>query len=455
MSSVIPAFGVVVSCGLFSSALPATLRARKTGVLHQDPTPSVVTLISCLLWVLYASMIGDLWIFSGSGFGVIVNSFNTCIAMRLAGSKQTSQRIEAIFCIGVSVLAASTMMLASPTVILDFGIRVRVVSAMCMAVCLVMFASPLVQAWQAFSSGDASRINIILTTMQLLNGVLWTSYGLSQGDMTLIVPNGAAILLAFINLLVKLYLLRRELAAPSGPRQDHPIKALLEEATTSGRFVTLRSIWFPGCHLCVPGGEANLDAEQQNEFKNVRGDQLPSALQVVPTGGHNEVYLRTVDGLFLQLRPQLAITPDSSGVQPSQFSVVAAYCADPGPEGRFVPVHAPAVEAEESASGIGLHRNFGEDSVGFYNPTHGVFIRLNEKGWFDSSPRCFVDTTAQGSPTSRMPVGWTWERFVVQAALSGEVIGLEPSSIGARRRRATSKENADEVPKPSSDPLSL
>mmetsp|Transcript_16695 Transcript_16695/g.43137 ORF Transcript_16695/g.43137 Transcript_16695/m.43137 type:complete len:224 (+) Transcript_16695:81-752(+) len=214
MSSVISALGVVVSCGLFSSALPATLRARKAGALSEDPTPAAVTLINCLIWILYASVIGDVWIFGGCICGVFCNAFNTCVAIRLA-DRETAQRIETIVCVGLTMVAVSVMVLGSSVVIPDAEVRVRLLSNLCQAICLAMFASPLVQSWQAMASRDASRINSALTAMQLLNGILWTTTGLIRQDRTLVVPNGASIALALVNLIVKLSLGRR--AKPRGP----------------------------------------------------------------------------------------------------------------------------------------------------------------------------------------------------------------------------------------------
>jgi len=433
----VPSIGLCFTACLFSSSVPGSWRTRKTGVLAQDPTPSVTTLINTILWVIYAAMTRDPWVYVGNLFGVICNSFNTAVALRY-GKEEIRTRIDLIFCGGLTFLSVVIMVLASPTFIEDEDLRLSIMSGLCIGICMIMFASPLFQGLEALRYNDSSRINFALSLAQMGNGFMWTSYGLSKGDVTLILPNGSAIVLAGLNLLIKILLVLRHnkksihsttkhaaAEAASWASKSSLSHVLLVDAIANGTPVHLRSLWFNGMLHVEQKDDSqtsDIDLEEQqqqqqqqqqhSELSYVRGAATSaSAIQLVPLG-QDEVGLRTPDGRFLELQTTASPHAGSSKFQPSDIFVVARHCERPSQNGHFVIVHAPARE-QDTTTGRMLERDFGQDSVSFFNPALGLFLRCNEQGFFDSSPRWCNDVKSEGW---RLPVGWLWERFAVELA---------------------------------------
>lgn len=441
---VVPVLGTCTAFGLLGSGLPGLWRERKSGSLRSDPTPFVVMLVSCLWWVLYSSMIGDFWLFVGNAFGVIVGTINTATALRFTSDKQIARRLEIVFCVGIIIAMISMMVLASPFVIKDFEPRRQAMSAMCLGICLLMYSSPILQARRAVATGDVSQMSIPLTLAQLANGSLWTAYGIAQGDPTIYVANAAAIIVALGILGLKTVMGWHQTSV--APVQYEAVclnaqQRVVKDAFMHGTAVVVRSLYQPDQFLFAPLTEESASGGDQCEgatITYVRGEARGTELQLVPADGANDdaqIAIRTADGRFLQLMKAAFDNCNSSGLQPNQFYVVATAVSDPGKEGYFLPVYGSPVENDSTPTGpcTSFH-SFAEYSVAFWNPTHRVFLRLNEKGYIDGSATWNVFGYG---PSASMPPGWTWERFILQPVIPGVAPKPLTEEEGPRRRTSS------------------
>mmetsp|Transcript_99382 Transcript_99382/g.207027 ORF Transcript_99382/g.207027 Transcript_99382/m.207027 type:complete len:429 (+) Transcript_99382:191-1477(+) len=410
VDTAVPTVGVLVSCCLYGASVPSCLRARKTGILEHDPTTVATTLINVLVWILYASMLGNIFVFTGSFFGTVCNAFNVAVALPLA-RKEVRPRLEMILTAGMFLIAFCIMFVAcsTPFVEVDFETRKTFMSLVCVVVCLIMFASPLTQGWEALKMMDGQRINVLLTSAQIGNGLLWSTYGVGLGDPAIIYPNAVSVLIAVAVLLIKAYVTARNAAkAPKTEVVSLPSE-FLADAVAKGTFVVLRSFGSENClfvdddetatTVSTKSPEEELDLEKQEiseAHSYVRGAPIGArAIQLVRAGNESEVSLRLSNGRFLALRITNADEVAALQVEP-RMMMVSVQCETPGPEGRFILVES---------------KSAGQDTVSFYNASMQIFLRCSMNGVFDASPRCDMKANEE-HPTSRFAL----EALVVEPA---------------------------------------
>jgi len=442
---VVNLLGQVTLFLLFYSACPGLWKDRRAGRLTTDPIPFPIAWLNTLLWVVYGVVINDYWIFAGNFIGLGATTFNTVTVLRLCRDSGTTRLLEAIVICGVILFVTIMASTTSPMFIVDATVRRSIIATACTAIILVMFASPTLGAITAFRSSDASKVNLPLCLAQLVNGILWTAYGLSQGDLFVVGPNSFGSLLAIVNLLAKLLF------------RGHPSAAL---GTASVKEIKPRAFFQHGGEVLVRsvGGYVQI-AEQDVERAGLGGmssNEVPasvqsnssegSVLRVVPlaqqssssTNSGLRIALQSSDGRFLcvQSRPP---SVRGSTFQPSPFQVVAVHRAEAGPDGEFIPVHGNALEIDpivdirnevkknKKTGNVALH-TYPEENVAFWNPLHRVFVRANESGDLDCSPE--FHSAPSGAVV--IPAGWDWERFTLHPAPSSEGSGLRcrPAAIG-------------------------
>jgi len=400
-----PAIGTLTAWGLFLSVVPCTLQARREGRLTADPTPFPLTLVNCLLWIVYAAALGDMWIIAGNLVGVLVAAFNTCTALRLVHESHLRMRLDTVVCGGLTLLACMVVIVNSTVLVADQELRLRIAQVACTVIQLAMFAAPCLEATTACFSGDASRLSLPLAAATLVNGLMWTTYGLFQGNLSIWLPNATSMMLSLVVAMVKLCNRNRKKADDGAA---HPLKKMLQEVTEQGTPVLLRSVARPEYHLHV-GADDEPDPESESDTFPAIGTDTGTALTIVADGDEGQVAFKIGENAFLRICPK----PRSmlgSAVQPSPWGVAAVKACTPGPEGCFFPVYGKSAETDTYEENSVFH-NYGEDSVAFWNPLYRVFLRLNDRFEFD----CSAEILATGDSGIYLPSGFSWERFVLKS----------------------------------------
>jgi len=408
-----PLIGQVTAFCLFYSACPALMRDRRHGQLSIDPLPFPFAVISTLLWCVYASLIRDAWAFAPNFVGLGAAIFNTVTVLRLCRDEVKARILEGIMVVGIMVVAASVMIVMTPMIVPDLASRQFISGCLCITIAILLFASPLLEVWSAVNSGDASRISLPLASGQLANGLLWSVYGMAQKDMVQVAVNGTAAVLALLAVVVKVRFCR---SSTITTKQSQSILELVRD----GNRVTIRSLT-SGKYWKVDNAPFPLEGDMEAETDALAVSCVPqegSTIQIV-AADDDRVALKTEDGRYFCIRSHLASVSGSS-LSPTSLSVAAVRCIKPGEDGEFVPVYSSAVEKDIFSPGSACLHNYQEESIGFWNPLHRVFLRVNELGE--------VDCSSQWNSGSAIPAGWEWERFSLQHA---------PRNISGLRSRAS------------------
>lgn len=71
-----------------------------------------------------------------------------------------------------------------------------------MFVNILMYAAPGAKIYQVFKTGNYNLIPIYSSIIALLNSICWLTYGIYLNDINVILPNGAGVVLALIQIIV-------------------------------------------------------------------------------------------------------------------------------------------------------------------------------------------------------------------------------------------------------------
>ncbi|KAL5668307.1 hypothetical protein ACJX0J_020528, partial [Zea mays] len=180
--------GNIVSLMVFLSPLPTFYRVyRNKSTEGFQSTPYVVTLFSCMLWILYALLKpGAELLVTINGVGCVVET--VYLAMYLVYAPKAARVLAAKMLLGLNVavfgLVALVTMLLS-----DAGLRVHVLGWICVSVSLSVFAAPLSIMRQVIRTKSVEFMPISLSFFLVLSAVVWFAYGALKKDVFVAFPN--------------------------------------------------------------------------------------------------------------------------------------------------------------------------------------------------------------------------------------------------------------------------
>ncbi|TYZ60510.1 hypothetical protein PybrP1_009288 [[Pythium] brassicae (nom. inval.)] len=198
----------LAACYMFASLMPdirAVQRAGSTGNLQLLPLLAMAA--NCACWGLYGVLRRDFFpLMATNAVGLGFALFYVAVYYR----HSPSPRAVMLKCAAtVTALALLTLYaLASPepqSVVQDH------VGYASMAVCAVMFASPLAKVREVLATRNASLMPFALVAAGFVNSLLWLLYGLILDDSFVITPNLVNLFLGALQLA-----LFAALAKPSG-----------------------------------------------------------------------------------------------------------------------------------------------------------------------------------------------------------------------------------------------
>jgi len=178
----VPAMGCILAWVLGFSPIPGLLVDRKNGQLTTDPTPFPMAMTNALSWVLFACILNDQWLFLGNVVMAMFALFNTVTALRLCKDPVVSTKIERLTLGGLGVSQVLLLLGISTLVIDDPDLRKNIVGNTALVICIVMFFSPLAEAFEALKSGDGSKLSMPLAAASIACTSFWTLYGIIVGE---------------------------------------------------------------------------------------------------------------------------------------------------------------------------------------------------------------------------------------------------------------------------------
>lgn len=200
-----PALGVLTSNALYFSALPAVLKAQKTGSLGPfNPLPSTIMVLSVFGWLCYGLAVANPWIVASNlpGAAAVLLTFAVMLPLLDKADK-------ALIPVQTSFVGGAMAMLCLWTYAVFSGssatVRAQYVGYFASLLFVILAASPLSTIKTVVATRNSASIYAPLTAAQCANTLLWTIYGvMAAKDIFVYGPNGVGLALGLVQLMLKL-----------------------------------------------------------------------------------------------------------------------------------------------------------------------------------------------------------------------------------------------------------
>ncbi|EGZ24763.1 hypothetical protein PHYSODRAFT_483511 [Phytophthora sojae] len=152
--------------------------------------PVVMLYCNSFLWTIYGFMVGQLFpLFATCSLGQCTCAGFIAVYYRWSPDRPAVRRLLA--------KAASVMALCFAYVVLGaHGLTnqsreqvITTLALMCISVNICLYASPLDTMKRVVRTKSAASLPISLCTVNLLNGLLWVAFGITEGDYYVLTPN--------------------------------------------------------------------------------------------------------------------------------------------------------------------------------------------------------------------------------------------------------------------------
>lgn len=191
----------LAACVLFASLLPAirTVQREKSTATMPSALPVLSMVANCVAWGLYGLLIDDLFpLVATNAVGLSLSLFYLVVYYKNASNKGVLREEILVTVVLMLLLIAypfgAEYMGAKRTDVQD------VVGVATIAISSVMFGSPLVLVKRVIQERNTELLPLAMIVAGAVNCALWLAYGLLQGDVFVIVPNAANLLLGAVQL---------------------------------------------------------------------------------------------------------------------------------------------------------------------------------------------------------------------------------------------------------------
>lgn len=200
---VVPVVGNILGLAMLSSPSPAVWQIRKTQRLGDiNPLPYPLTCINCLSWVIYGAVVEDPFIPPANIFGLALGILFTMSVLPTCTRKMQD--------IIQGILACAAIMFCCLSLVSTFGVegdeRKRMWGLVAIISLMTYYLIPLSTMYDVIKSRDAASIFLPLAVAAIVNGGLWTTYGLAIADVNVWGPNAFGVLMAIIQIGLRLLL---------------------------------------------------------------------------------------------------------------------------------------------------------------------------------------------------------------------------------------------------------
>ncbi|GBG34219.1 Bidirectional sugar transporter SWEET11 [Hondaea fermentalgiana] len=196
VSQIAPRAGVVATELLHLGPLHAVLKARRKGSLgNLDPVLFALTTPQSILWCIYGSLSGETYYILGSIGGVVLGMFYLMTVMRLVKDEAQVRRMERFLLVQFVAIAAVVV-----TSISHKAIATEAAGVVSLISSTALYGTPFFNLRVMFATRDASSINRGFLAMQIISGILWTTYSLFVFDIFVIVNSVVSLAFGLIQL---------------------------------------------------------------------------------------------------------------------------------------------------------------------------------------------------------------------------------------------------------------
>ncbi|CAI5701288.1 unnamed protein product [Peronospora effusa] len=178
--------------------------------IHRQRTPGPLTVLpvvmlfcNSFLWTMYGFMVGQLFpLFATCFLGQCTCAGFIAVYYRWSPDRPAVRRIIA--------KAGSVMALCMAYVILGaHGVTnqsreqvVTTLAMMCISINICLYVSPLDTMKRVVQTKSAASLPITLCSANLLNGLLWVAFGITEGDLYVLTPNAIGSVLSIVQVVL-------------------------------------------------------------------------------------------------------------------------------------------------------------------------------------------------------------------------------------------------------------
>ncbi|GMI95519.1 hypothetical protein like AT4G10850 [Hibiscus trionum] len=202
--NVVGILGNVISLSRFLSPVPTFIRIWNKGSVEQfSPVPYLVTLINCMVWMIYGlPMVHPnstlLLTINGAGIAIEV----VFLTLFLVFCHDKKRRLTVLLIVMVELISVATLATLALTVVHTTQRRSMVVGIIGMLSSIMMYAAPLSVMKLVIRTKSVEYMPFSLSLASFLTGVFWTAYGVLPFDPFLAVSNGMGTMFGLAQLLL-------------------------------------------------------------------------------------------------------------------------------------------------------------------------------------------------------------------------------------------------------------
>lgn len=201
--TVVGIIGNVISCIMFLSPIPTFAKIIKMkSVQDFKPDPYLATILNCALWVFYGMPFvhpDSLLVLTINGFGCVLELIYVLIFLIFSDWPKRRKMIIALVIefIFYGIVVSVTFQFIHGT-----HARTIFVGAFCVALNVIMYASPLTVMRMVIKTKSVKFMPFYLSLANFANGVCWLAYATIKFDPWVAVPNGLGALLGGLQLII-------------------------------------------------------------------------------------------------------------------------------------------------------------------------------------------------------------------------------------------------------------
>ncbi|RYH29236.1 hypothetical protein EON65_09175 [archaeon] len=214
---VCPLLGLIIANFMWLSPFPAVHKARLSRNLGSlNPIPFVVVVFNCIGWMIYGCQKRDWFLFWANLPGIILGAFYTITCLTIIAKKTEAEEfswlyiglegllIFAFFFWGLMGMLSATLFVNYPNPDVHAQALIGTISCV-FSICY--YGAPLSTMAKVIATRDASSLYLPMILVNLVNALLWTSYGaFALQDPIVWLPNGLGIILAVLQITLVLML---------------------------------------------------------------------------------------------------------------------------------------------------------------------------------------------------------------------------------------------------------
>eukprot|EP00878_Enallax_costatus_P035882 GHUV01040127.1.p1 GENE.GHUV01040127.1~~GHUV01040127.1.p1 ORF type:complete len:217 (+),score=21.48 GHUV01040127.1:162-812(+) len=187
MKHIAPGLGCVVAWLLFSSPFKAVLQVRQSRALGSlNPLPLVAMWANCVAWLVYSFITTDVYVLASNIPGLLLGSFMTISCYGFADEKTRNTMLQGIMFFA-TLLTAAGMSISFGDY--DHKAAINIWGYTTVFILLIFYSAPLSVLAEVLRTRSSAALYLPFAVMNMVNGLLWTAYGLAVPDAFIYGPN--------------------------------------------------------------------------------------------------------------------------------------------------------------------------------------------------------------------------------------------------------------------------